>query len=106
MKLSTSQKDILLSMFIEHFPRIDDKYTCMWKIRSNANFLSEENSKATDFNVQCRNGTRNYITPDSCQPIIDKWNEMNPELKLKELKAYCVEDDEVWTWIKWDIDYE
>ena len=97
--LNEQQEKNLLDKFVSHFPTIEDRQTTMWKIRANT-FIS------TGYKIQCRNGTRDFITPNTCQPIIDEWNKDNPELKLKEIDRWGTQDDEVWTFICWHLDFE
>lgn len=87
----------LLLLFRAHFPYIGGRQTGGWK------FKMEDDKK---FTIECRNGTKNYITPDSCRTLLEIWNKDNPNFKLKEKNRYCIEDEEVWTWIIWKLELE
>tara|TARA_R110002020_G_scaffold439532_1_gene650046 strand:- start:198 stop:488 length:291 start_codon:yes stop_codon:yes gene_type:complete len=92
-------KTELLDLFREFFPQIGGKNTGGWKFKI-------ERGAQKGFSVQCRNGTKNYIIPDSCKEVLEKWNKDNPHFQLCEVEKYCIEDDEVWTWIIWAIDFD
>lgn len=97
--MNQAQREELIALFKKYFPKIGRRETCMWKVKS-------QTGRKIGFSIECRNGTRNYIIPDSCAIVLHEWNKKNPNFQLKEVARYCIEDDEVWTWIIWDVDFK
>jgi hypothetical protein len=92
-------KEELLDLFRKFFPRIGRRDTRMWRCKN-------QTGRKTGIKVECRNGTKNYIVPDTCALVLHEWNKKHPELKLKEVERYCIEDGEIWTWIIWGLEFD
>ena len=77
--IDEGKAETLLILFSSHFQHIGGRKTRSWKFKP-------AGEGREGFYIQCRNGTKNYIIPDSCQSLLDKWNEANPNLQIKELE--------------------
>lgn len=94
--IDVNKAEMLLMLFSSEFYYIDGKKTRGWKFKT-------AGEGGDSFYIQCRNGTKNYIVPDSCESLLKRWNKVNPSLQFKEVEKYCIEDDEVWTFIIWKL---
>tara|TARA_R110000803_G_scaffold136813_1_gene203729 strand:+ start:348 stop:647 length:300 start_codon:yes stop_codon:yes gene_type:complete len=93
-KMDNNLASSLVRLFSIHFKLIENRLTRRWRLK-----LEDDG-----IYLECRNGTKNFITPDSCGELLETWNIKNPNFKLREVRRYCIEDDEVWTWIIWKLE--
>lgn len=95
--MNKEMQNEVLDIFKKNFQFIDNNSTVGWKFKKS--LLSNK-----VFYIQCRNGTRNNIDVKSSEKALTEWNDKYPKFKLKEVDRYSIEDDEVWTWIIWQLE--
>jgi len=94
--MTIEQEGQLLQLFTDFISEIERRKTMNWKFYNNQD----------GFYVQCYNGTRNFIEDiPTSHGVIALWNTKNPEIRVKEIRRYCIEDDERYTQIIWKFEY-
>lgn len=86
-------KKEVIDTFSKWFEYIDEDRSRDWRAWAEDGFLF----------VQCYNGTKNYIEPESCKHVLDEINKNSSWSILYEERRYCIEDDEKQTKIVWKI---
>lgn len=97
--MNRQQEESLLQLFIDFVTEIERHKTLNWKIHSN-----EYANGDKGMIVLCNNGTRNFIDEiPTASGVIALWNARNPYAKVKEHNKSCIEDDDRYTTILWEL---